>query len=211
MRADSDSEASDSDFCSTDCASSSKVSDARVKFRSLNSIEFYTKCLMELLPSMEQTYKNACDPGLQFEEESRIVAFHVTEAARPYVLQIHDKFRDANTSLVERLGEANWQRFIRVRQYEVPTFQEDERACARSTFIPASKFQDSGLGTSLPMKSSFAPTVASHTSFVSSIADKEGSSVRVPPTPDEVAGGLPFQCSICKQTLTRIKTRNDWK
>lgn len=212
MRADNDSDASDSEICSDDdWASSSKTTNTRLERQSVEDIEFYTKCLLDLLPSMEQTYKDASDPGLHFEEGGRKISFHVTEAARPYVLQLHDKFREAKISLVERLGEANWQRFIRIRQYDAANFLKDELAAARSTFIPASKFHDSGLGTSLSGKSLSAPTIASHSSFVSSLADKEGYCPRVPPTPDKVAEGLPFECLICKQSLTKIKTRVDWK
>jgi hypothetical protein len=170
---------------------------------------------MDLLPSMEQTYKNAGDLGLRSDEASGKIAFHVTEAARPYVLQVHNKFRNAKTLLVERLGEANWQRFVRVRRHMAPDVDEDVTndlvAGACSTFIPASKFHDSGLGRPLQATSPFAPTVASHSSFISSHAEKGSSYARVPPTPAEVGEGIPFECFICKQTLTKIKNRVDWK
>jgi hypothetical protein len=215
-QADSDDDTSDDEICSgDDVASTSGTLDIVVKRPFLDDIEFYTECLMDLLPSMEQTYKNARDPGLRLEERSGKILFHVTEAARPYVLQVHDKFRNANTFLVKRLGEANWQRFMRVRRCMASGIQEDDvkdlRTGARSVFFPASKFHDSGLGISLPAESSFAPTVASHSSFVSSLAEEKASCARVPPTPNEVAEGLPFECFICKQTLTKIRNRVDWK
>jgi hypothetical protein len=170
---------------------------------------------MDLLPSMEQTYRYSCDLESRLEEQSREVSFHVTEAARPYVLQVHDKFRNADVSLVERLGEANWQRFIRVRQQLAHGDQDADKQEAgpetHSRFTPASKFHDSGLGSSLPGKTSFAPTVASHSSFISGLSAKEGSYVRVPPTPNEVAEGLPFECFLCKQTLSKVRNRIDWK
>lgn len=214
--ADSASEASDGETCSSDDgASTTGTTDPKVKRRSLEKIEFYTKCLMDLLPSMEQAYKNSCDPGLRLEEKSVKISFHITEAARPYVLQAYDKFRNANTFLVERLGEVNWQRFIRVRQLmaaELPqNDSEDVQVSARSTFFPASKFHDSDLGSSLDPNSSFARTDASHSSFVSSLAEKEGSCARVPSTPNEVAEGIPFECFICKRMLTKIRNRVDWK
>lgn len=170
---------------------------------------------MDLLPSMEQTYKNAGNPSLLLEEGTGKPSFHVTEAAKPYVLQIHDKFRNAKALLVERLGEANWQRFVRVRRHMAPDVDGDVTndlvAGACSTFNPASKFHDSGLGRSLQATSSFAPTVASHSSFISSHAENGRSCARVPPTPTEVGEGMPFECFICKQTLTKIKHRVDWK
>jgi hypothetical protein len=213
---DSDNDASDDEVCPIgDVASASGTLDTGAGASFLEDIDFYTKCLMDLLPSMEQIYKNARDPCLRLEERSGKISFHVTEAARPYVLQVHDKFRDAKTSLVERLGEANWQRFMRVRHCMASVTQDDDakdfETGARSAFFPGSKFHDSGLGNSLPTESSFALSVASHSSFVSSLAEEKGSSARVPPTPNEVAEGLPFECFICKRTLNRIKTRVDWK
>lgn len=170
---------------------------------------------MDLLPSMEQTYKHVCDSGLNLKREKGKFIFHVSEAARAHVLQVHDKFGDADVSLVERLGEANWQRFVRVRQYMTSGIQEgklnDLRVGARSAFIPASKFHDSALGSFIPTNSSFASTVASDSSFVSSLAEKDGSHARVPPTPIEVALGLPFACSICQRVLTTVKNRVEWK
>lgn len=178
-------------------------------------IDFQTKCLMELLPSMEQTYKYVCDPRLRLEEGGRTISFQVTEVARPYVMQVHDKFRNANVSLVERLGEANWQRFMRVRQHMAGGLRGNDlgdlHVGARSTFFPASTFHGSGLGSSLHPESSFAPTDASHSSFVSSRSEKDGSRVRVPEIPSEVAQGISFECFICRRMLTKIKNRIDWK
>jgi hypothetical protein len=183
-----------------------------MKRRSLESIEFHTKCLMDLLPSMEHTYKKLCDPGLRSEESKGQIPFHATDAARPYVLQVHDKFKNASIPLVKRLGEANWQRFLRVRQsMAAEDGPSDFQVGARSTFVPASEFHDSGLGSSLHPNSSFAPTNASHSSFVSGLAAKVGSRARVPPTPSGVVDGTPFQCFICKRMLTRIRNRIDWK
>jgi hypothetical protein len=210
-----DSEASDNDFSCSDDDASFSAPPKGLQHRWGDHVEFQTKCLMDLLPSMEKTYKHVRDPGSYLEEKNGIFAFHVTEAARPYVLQVHDKFRSAAISLVERLGEANWQRHVRIRQYMASGVQDDApddlRIGARSAFFPASKFHDSALGSSNPTNSSFAPTVASHSSFVSSLAEKEGYRARVPSMPTEVARGLSFTCFICKRTLTKIKNRVDWK
>lgn len=211
--ADSDSDASDGEtYSSDDGAPTTRVADSGLKRRSLESIEFHTKCLMDLLPSMEQTYKNLCDPGLRLEENNGKIIFHVTDAARSWVLKVHDKFKNASISLIERLGEANWQRYLRVRQsMEAEESIYDMPISAHSTFIPASKFHDSGLGSSVRPESSFARTVASHSSFVSSLAEQGASCARVPPTPSGVVNGTPFQCFICKRTLTNIRNRVQWK
>ncbi|ERF75962.1 hypothetical protein EPUS_01328 [Endocarpon pusillum Z07020] len=213
---DSEGEASDSEVCLSDEeASTAEISVPRLWRRALENIEFHTKCLMDLLPSMEQTYKNVCDPGLRLDDGSGKVSFRVTKAARPYVLQVHDKFRNASISLAERLGEANWQRFMRVRQRMAGGLRandlEDLHVGARSTCFPASKFHDSGPGSSLRPESSLALTNASHSSFVSNLSEKDGSRARVPATPNEVAEGISFECFICRRILTKIKNRIDWK
>jgi hypothetical protein len=87
----------------------------------------------------------------------------------------------------------------------------EEQEIAHSTFLPVSKFHDSGLGTSVPAQSDHAFSIASHTSFLSSHAESEDGKARVPPTPEQVAEGQPFDCAICGQTLTSIKSRIDWK
>lgn len=211
--ADSDSDTSDGDvYSSDDGAATIRVADSGLKRRSLESIEFYTKCLMELLPSMEQTYKHLCDPGLRLEESNGKICFHVTDAARPWVLQVHDKFKNASISLIQRLGEANWQRYLRIRQsIAAGDSTNDIPISAQSAFIPASKFHDSGLGTSVRPESTLARTDASHSSFASSLADQGGSCARVPPTPIGVVDGTPFQCFICKRKLTTIRNRVQWK
>lgn len=81
----------------------------------------------------------------------------------------------------------------------------------KSSFIPVSLFQDSGLGSSLPAQTSYAATAASHSSFVSSNAEGESGHLRVPPTPKGVFEGIPFVCEICSHELSEIKNRVDWK
>jgi Fungal Zn(2)-Cys(6) binuclear cluster domain len=171
-------------------------------------------CLQDLAPTLEQML-DEMDQFHKMGYDATRPVFHVSDAARPFVLQIHDKYRSAPTSLVKRLGEANWQRWVRIRKQmdgEGENEEEnEEREMAHSTFLPMSKFHDSGLGTSMPTQSDRAFSIASHTSFLSSHADSEDGETRVPPTPEQVAEGRPFDCAICGQTLASIKSRIDWK
>jgi hypothetical protein len=180
---------------------------------SISSLATYTTCLMDLLPSMEDALNFASQANYEDEASSRL-DFHVSGPSRTYILNIYDRFSKANPRLVERLGEANWQRHIALRNR--PTKQAESVAAAieeasKSVFIPVSLFQDSGLGSSLPVQTSYAPTSASHTSFVSNQADEDSGVLGVPPTPKAVSKAIPFSCEICGQTLTRIKNRIDWK
>ena len=132
-----------------------------------------------------------------------IVPFQVSNAAGVYVSLIRDKFKNATNDLVERLGEANWQRHKNVRNQ----FTQAESA-SEAIFRPVSVFHDSGLGTSVPNESECA---RSHTSFLSTDTNGALGDLRVPATPSEVQQGKLFECFICKKTVGHIKNRVDWK
>jgi hypothetical protein len=180
---------------------------------SINSLATYTTCLMDLLPSMEDTL-NFASLAEDEDQSPSPLDFHVSGPARTYILNIFDRFSKANSQLVERLGEANWQRHIALRNglvKEVVSAAVAIEEAPKSVFVPVSLFQDSGHGTSLPAHISYAATSASHTSFVSNQSNEEGGGLRVPPTPKAVSKGIPFTCGICGQTLSKIKNRIDWK
>jgi hypothetical protein len=180
---------------------------------SISSLATYTTCLMDLLPSMEDTL-NFASQAKDGDESSHPLDFHVSGPARSYILNIFDRFSKANPQLVERLGEANWQRHIALRNgltKEADSVHVVIEEAPKSVFVPVSLFQDSGLGTSLHAHTIYAATSASHTSFVSSQADEEGGGLRVPPMPKAVSKGIPFGCEICGHTLSEIKNRIDWK
>lgn len=206
-RDDDADEESDSD--ASDCSRPSVVED----------IGSYTRCLMDLIPSMERTLGQVLYDK-QNEQIPLAASFQVSGPARTYVQNIFEKFRRADPKLVERLGEANWQRHMTVRQRveelaspsndiedKVPIITE----AGQSIFKRYSMFHDSGLGASLPTQSAYAASAVSHTSFVSSHAHSEKNSIRVPPTPCEVAAGEPFRCNICGNMLKNIRHRVDWK
>lgn len=177
------------------------------------SLKVYVDCLMDLLPSMENMLSLIGENDLGDKAASPI-AFQVSDPARSYVIRVYDKFKRANTRLIERLGEANWQRHISLRTHHtqnVKVPQETLDKAPKSIFVPVSLFHDSGLGSTLPAYSSYAATVASHSSFVSSVEDSEIGELRVPATPKEVFDGVPFECTICGHTLRKIKSRIDWK
>ena len=170
--------------------------------------------LQDLAPTLEQMLDEV-DSSQTPGTDTVCPSFHVSEPARPFVLQIHDRYRSAPKHLVERLGEANWQRFARIRS-QIDGCGENEKGnqaqdITCSTFQPVSKFHGTGLGTSMPAQSNCAFSTASHTSYLSSHADARVGKARVPATPEQVAEGRPFECFICGQTLIKIKNRTDWK
>jgi hypothetical protein len=136
--------------------------------------------------------------------------FEVSGPAKVYVSNILDKFPSADIRLIERLGEANWQRHVIIRNKQD---QEEPgrfilQRTAKSIFHPALTFHDSGIASSLPVVSAYAPSLLS---FVSRVDDADNKYFRVPPTPKEVLEGKPFECFICRRTISTLKSRADWK
>lgn len=202
---DLESDSSDTDYGSSDESTPNFCRD----------ISSYTRCLMDLSPTIERTSLYA-RYAIEVEKYTPAISFQVSGPALAFVRYVHDKFREADTKLVERLGEANWQRSMRIRKLmEMPKHNEmiirPEPPIAQSVFRPVSKFHDSGLGSSVLAQSTYAASAASHTSFVSSLAEASKGRLRVPPTPAEVALGKPFECSICGSKLSKIKNRVEWK
>ncbi|KAH0538687.1 hypothetical protein FGG08_004762 [Glutinoglossum americanum] len=178
----------------------------------LDDLRTYISCLMDLVPSLERL---TCytESTRATGTELQTIGFKISAFANPYIMKIRDRFPKASVRLAERLGEANWQRHERVRWMgsrvvAVDKEIDDGLAAATSIFIPYSMFHDSGIGTSNGQSPCYA---ASHTSFVSSLADGEEGRPRVPATPPEVLEGKPFSCLICRKVLTNIKNRVGWK
>ena len=185
--------------------------DGNETLRTITSLKTGVDCLMDLLCSMENTLNYACQTNLN-DEDTVTVEFQVSGPARTYIINVYDRFAKADSRLVERLGEANWQRHTALRANVPSTATVDgDQEIPKSVFVPVSMFHDSGIGTSIRANSSYAATVASHSSFVSSLAENDCGSLRVPPTPKEVAQGIPFTCDICGHLLSRITNRVDWK
>ncbi|ERF70930.1 hypothetical protein EPUS_06715 [Endocarpon pusillum Z07020] len=233
---DEEIETSDTDSGSLEIDSSI----ARTELKFHKDLHNYMICLADLNPLLEETIEVDLS-GRRQEDQAWAITFHVTDAAWYLVLQIHDKFRNAQTSLVERLGEANWQRFLRIRKHgrqqsllqdeaehqdggrrEEKVNEEDAKLlsnCAqrqeyaepKSIFRSLSEFHDSGLGSSKPARSQAAASLASHSSFRSTLTENHQGRPRVPSMPPEVFSGKPFICFICGKKLTVIKNRIDWK
>ena len=170
---------------------------------------------MELGPSLEQELQHAETARNQSSHLTR-VPFAVSLPAMSYIKLIREKFEQADYNLVERLGEANWQRHRDVRdKIEKTELSPQERtklggeaSITCSIFRPYSDFHDSGIRTSVPAQTEYAP---SHTSFLSSKPEGHQVSLRVPKEPPEVAAGNPFQCFLCRCVISNVRNRIDWK
>lgn len=80
-----------------------------------------------------------------------------------------NRFKNAQIQLANRLGEANWQRSFRIKNW----MQKEEQELLETShgFNPMSKFDDSGIGTSIATIPKDTATVASHTSYLASVAE----------------------------------------
>ncbi len=196
----------DSDDCDDEGSVSSNDSHDADNYNVCEEIEFSTNCLTKLRPSLEQNLLNANRRNV-LNMHPPLVPFCLSGPASFYVSAVREKYELAGNLLVERLGEANWQRHLRVRnrvdQSNIPAEEE-----VGSIFRPISNFHDSGIGTSVPAQTQYAP---SHTSFISSNTEEEKGTLRVPPLPAEAGDGKPFQCLVCGLSLSNIHNRVDWK
>ena len=200
-------------FSSDDEGGSESVKDDYKFSRDLSS---HVQMIMDLIPAIESTIEHQRTIGVR-PLRANACKFRASGPAQIYITLVQDKFPKASEKLQERLGEANWQRHINIRRrMEQAEGRQRDKAEGKanemgSIFQPPTLFHDSGIGTTVGSKSQYAQTEASHTSFMSSIAETEKGHLRVPPTPIQVGAGEPFHCQLCGILQTKIKNRIDWK
>ncbi|KAJ9606165.1 hypothetical protein H2200_009126 [Cladophialophora chaetospira] len=184
-----------------------------VEAHCLRPVISYVDLLMDLCPTLEQTYNDMHKGSSRRPQGLLHDAISVTPAALPYINNVKDKFPRAVQELVRRLGEANWQRHERLRSIQAhgPSSEPVIIRDAKSLFRPVSQFQDSALGSSIRTQSQRAESNASHSSFVSSTADQEKGHFRVPPLPKGASYEETFVCPYCCGAVSKIKNRIDWK
>lgn len=131
---------------------------------------------------------------------------------QPYLERISRRFPDAEQDLVERLAKASWHRFQRVQSEKEHNAALDEQEVQDrdgklqpALSERASDFYDSGLGTSLGTRSSYADTTMSYRRN----SDKS-LSTRIPPLPTEAKEGKLFECVACGKNI-RVLNNSSWK
>lgn len=181
-------------------------------FNFIYDISSYVSCLMELLPTLERSLMLGQRPA-EAKELSSLPTFCVSGPAAHFVYHIRDKFKTSDVRLAQRLGEANWQRYVRIRrqmaEISMPGagITTDDTPSALSLFVPRSMFHNSGLGVSV---SALSAALVLDKSTMSRPTDIGSGNPQAPITPAEVQLGEPFQCEICGHTLLDIKSRVDW-
>ncbi|CAD6591965.1 MAG: hypothetical protein ASARMPRED_005885 [Alectoria sarmentosa] len=173
-------------------------------YDTFEDIAFTTTCLVELGPSLEQNLKHAENVRAQ-QLYPTSVPFSVSGPAMIYVSLVRERFKQAHSKLVERLGEANWQRHKSIREKMESTEHSmvkdpnlaRETGIACSVFRPYSDFHDSGIGTSVP-----APTEC----LISNVKNRVDWKMHV------FADLKPYICTFsdCRDELAQFTTRAAW-
>ena len=181
------------------------------------SVQAYVECLMDLLPSIESMLCHI----ESFTDSSN---FEVSAGAHIYVQQVRDQFPRAENRLIERLGEANWQRYMILHQAAGQASKEEghfdksdagdapvlKRPSIKSLFAPVSLFCKPHPDNSRRSQSSYADTVASDSPPDVYLDKSEDLDIRVLHLPVEANGGSQFTCHICQHKLLDTKNNMDW-
>lgn len=127
-----------------------------------------------------------------------------------YCRKMRDRFPNATVDFIERIGAANWHRFQRIKGLMEPI---DLMEVTVDT--AASKFQDSGLGSSLGSELSgnqildmpqYARSVVSIRSFME--IEQGAATLQSMPPKDSAGNRI---CYICQKTLKDVHHESQWK
>ncbi|KAF8535118.1 hypothetical protein BDD12DRAFT_939628, partial [Trichophaea hybrida] len=179
-------------------------------------------CLYNLVPSINEKFISEDMSGKDslLSEAKRLKSLQPAESSFPaqyYALNICDKFPKIETSLAQAMGEINWTRHQRVRQW----IANQEQLLNESACKITAREQDSGIGDSIftfeaPMhptrRNPFADdkSEVSATSFGTTCSSVSGNA-NVPRPPVALAPGVKFKCTICFQQLSGVNNRLLWK
>ncbi|KAI9147296.1 hypothetical protein HJFPF1_13335 [Paramyrothecium foliicola] len=167
------------------------------------------QCLVDLKSLMGTPAPDVTRP-----QESQYQAEAQLEPPFAFREQISNKFPNADATIVDRLAKANWERFLRTSELRAGNLiskQENENeknASSRAETLPPqseqiSKFNDSGLGTSIHTDSAYAETAMSY-------HHDDQTSVRIPLLPAKDKKGEVFECLACGRDV-RAHNNSMWK
>jgi len=163
----------------------------------LEDLKVGIRCLLDLIPSIlwpiEDPEHREKVPKLDFLQERT--------AHQYYSDLLSKRFPEADPNLIERLGQANWTRYKRGQaEREANVEKETIDIDPSGSVYSPSKFHDSGLGSSVPAR----------TTYAQSIVSSDGGSSRIPPLSQNAKKGEPFPCDACGRSI-RVKSDREWR
>ncbi|KAJ4392154.1 hypothetical protein N0V93_005777 [Gnomoniopsis smithogilvyi] len=163
----------------------------------LEDLQMETTWLLDLEPLLS-------DPIVPLDAEpTRLDEYTTWDPSQHFVDKLSTRFPGAESYLIQQIGQANYDRFLRCQENRNNSQRMDDTSVL-VTDNPdgaSSKFHDSGVGSSLP--TSYAETVMSY-------GADEVRRVRLPPLPALAKDGCPFLCVCCGKLVT-IRTNSAWK
>ncbi|KAI9659935.1 MAG: hypothetical protein M1821_001287 [Bathelium mastoideum] len=176
----------------------------------IEDLDTDVQCLVELSPALQSP---AREGGGELVAIANAGVNPTITEHRPFTELIRSTFPKADLDLAERLGQLNWERWLRLQEQRRTNEEEGYHEILQldaETVAPSSKFHDSGVGASLPATTSYAPSLSANTapSVISSIL--EGNRPTMPPLPRSAERGDPFTCPACSR-LVRVSTKELWK
>jgi hypothetical protein len=199
---------------------------SEVMSETLEDIQDSINCLYDLGPSIEELFLSRETTKVEIhalEQELEEIQ-PIPDSPSPsqfYTSNIIDKFPAIELSLAQVLGEINWTRRQRIKQWG-DAQEERERACEDVKPAPAApQGKDSGIGDSVftfqaPMlriqHNPFSDTRSetSATSFGTTNTSVSGQA-RLPRPPVPLVPGVKFECNICFRQLVGVDTKLLWK
>jgi hypothetical protein len=153
-----------------------------------------------------QYYKNELD------------LFSLTGPQVYFCRMIRERFRHTTVQVAEKVGAANWQRFQRIKEiWEGDDSSENVIAQDEHQDTGKSKFQDSGIGSSIGSEANITgqfdsgmPQVARSIVSFRSFMKNEYGAAELPPIPAENEEGNRI-CYICKKTLKEVDSESQWR
>ncbi|KAI9689808.1 MAG: hypothetical protein M1822_009690 [Bathelium mastoideum] len=176
----------------------------------IEDLDTDVQCLVELSPALQSP---AREGGGELVAIANAGVNPTITEHRPFTELIRSTFPKADLDLAERLGQLNWERWLRLQEQRRSNEEEGYHEILQldaETVAPSSKFHDSGVGASLPATTSYAPSLTANIapSVISSIL--EGNRPTMPPLPKSAERGDPFTCPACSR-LVRVSTKELWK
>ena len=160
----------------------------------LEDLKVGIRCLIDLTPSILWP---AEDP----EHREKVPKLDLLQERTAHSDLLSKRFPEAEPNLIERLGQVNWTRYKRGQAEREANVEKETIDIDRSGSVYSpSKFHDSGLGSSVPAR----------TTYVQSILSSDRSRSRIPPLSENAKKGEPFPCDACGRSI-RVKSDHEWR